>query len=161
MTIEFASALPVSVGVVSLVEMLVAGDVIEGAPGVPVSIVKPRVAEAELPAVSLAVTVTECGPSGNSSAVKGELQATAAPPSTLQLIVPGFTSDTANVMSGVLSASEAPSAGALIVTAGRTVSMTNETAAEPMLPARSVCRTSMLWAPSESESAVKGEPHAE
>ncbi|MDO9173558.1 MAG: hypothetical protein Q7V62_02065 [Actinomycetota bacterium] len=158
-TVEFGSALPASAGLVSLVEMFVDGVVIVGAAGVPVSIVKLRVADPELPAVSLAVTVTECGPSLSTGVVNGELQESAAPPSTAQVVVLGFASDTANVTLGVLSASAAPAVGALIETTGSTVSTLNETVADPTLPARSVCRTVTACAPSVNAGVVNGELH--
>ena len=81
----FASAVPVTVGVVSLVLLASAGVESTGAAGGVVSTVKVLVAESTLvlPAASVAVALTECDPSLSDEAeVKVQL------PAPLAVVVP-------------------------------------------------------------------------
>ena len=100
-TVDPASALPPSVGVVSFVAVSAAGLVIDGAAGPVLSITKLRTTVTPLPAASVWVRVTEWGPSASEGVVNGELHGAATAPSTAQVVLPTWLSLTLKTTSGV------------------------------------------------------------
>ncbi|MDO9175043.1 MAG: hypothetical protein Q7V62_09570 [Actinomycetota bacterium] len=94
--------------------------------------------------MSVWLSVTEWGPSASVGVVKGELQGAAEPPSTVQVVAPGWLSSIVNVISGVWPEIDWPSAGEVTVSTGAVVSTLKETSAEPTFSAASVCLTTTV-----------------
>jgi hypothetical protein len=127
LTVELASAVPATVGVVLFVlNGEVAGVVIAGAVGATVSTVKVFVAlEPVLPARSVWVTWRVCEPWPSTLSAEPLVHETGAPLSTMQLdVAAGFVSVTVKVTVGVAVLTFAPFAGAVSETVGAVVSIT-------------------------------------
>jgi hypothetical protein len=114
-----------------------------------------------LPAASVAVTITVCVPSARVGVVNGEVHATAAAASTLQvrLATDVVASVAVNVTVGVAVPSTAFAAGAVIATTGATLSTVKVVDADAVAPMLSVAATMIVWLPLLRLGGVNGEVH--
>ena len=154
-TVLFASAVPLKLGVASLVDAPPTGEAMTGAEGATVSIVRPRTVDGPLvfPALSVASAVILCGPSPRTTREEQvqfprlSANAVQSAPSTLSVTVTLLNGSAVPAKFGVVSLVELPFAGDVNTgTAGAVVSTVRLTAVDGVLlfPALSVATARTL-----------------